>query len=221
MKPVLMRAVACECLLLLVTLFGARAQQPSRDPTTLQIEDLMNADVTSASKKEQKISRVPAAVFVITQEDIRRFGALNIPDLLRMVPGLEVAQINPSTWATGARGFNGQYSNDAASLDMTGGPEAQGTSPNQQAQLRWYVNPPWHLQRTTSAYFVGRLVYKKIPSNTGLDTNLAWHPSDKISLGLVGQNMVRGLHQDYNDSDLTEIPNLIRRSAYARFTWRF
>ena len=71
----------------------------------------MNVQVTSASKKEQKLSRVAAAIFVITQEDIRRSGALNIPDLLRTVPGLDVAQINGSTWAISARGFNGQYSN--------------------------------------------------------------------------------------------------------------
>jgi iron complex outermembrane recepter protein len=111
MKPILMRAVARECLLLVLTLLSARAQKTAPDLTTLQIEDLMNVDVTSASKKEQKISRVPAAIFVITQDDIRRSGATNIPDVLRIVPGLEVAQINPSTWAISARGFNGQYSN--------------------------------------------------------------------------------------------------------------
>ena len=90
---------------------AAQAQNAQTDLTSLQIEDLMNVDVTSASKKEQKLSRVPAAIFVITQEDIRRSGATNIPDLLRMVPGLEVAQITPSVWAISARGFNSQYSN--------------------------------------------------------------------------------------------------------------
>jgi len=111
MKPVLMRTVACELVLLGLALLAAPAQEAAPDLTTLKIEDLMNVDVTSASKKEQKISRVPAAIFVITQEDIRRSGAIDIPDVLRMVPGLEVAQINPSTWAISARGFNGQYSN--------------------------------------------------------------------------------------------------------------
>jgi iron complex outermembrane receptor protein len=80
------------------------------DLTQLSIENLMNMEVTSASKKEQKLSRVAAAIFVITQEDIRRSGAMNIPDLLRMVPGLEVAQINANTWAISARGFNEQFS---------------------------------------------------------------------------------------------------------------
>jgi CheY-like chemotaxis protein len=63
------------------------------------------------AKKEQKLSRTAAAVFVITQEDIERSGATNIPDLLRMVPGLQVAQINGDNWAITARGFDGQYSN--------------------------------------------------------------------------------------------------------------
>jgi len=90
------------------TLYG---QTPPQDLTQLKLEDLMNIEVTSVSKKEQKISQTAAAVFVITSEDIRRSGANNIPDLLRMVPGVEVAQINASTWAISARGFNEEFSN--------------------------------------------------------------------------------------------------------------
>jgi len=71
----------------------------------------MNMEVTSVSKKEQKLSNVAAAIFVITQEDVRRSGATNIPDLLRMVPGVDVAQINGSTWAIGSRGLNQQFAN--------------------------------------------------------------------------------------------------------------
>ncbi|MGB6667020.1 MAG: TonB-dependent receptor plug domain-containing protein, partial [Candidatus Acidiferrum sp.] len=84
---------------------------PEGDLTKVNIEDLMNIKVTSASKKEQKLSQVAAAIFVITQEDIRSSGALNIPDLLRMVPGLDVAQINANTWAISSRGFNLQFAN--------------------------------------------------------------------------------------------------------------
>jgi iron complex outermembrane receptor protein len=88
------------------------AEDPSpKDWSKVSIEDLMNIQVTSASKKEQKLSRVAAAIFVITQEDIRRSGATSIEDALRIVPGLDVAQINGSTWAIGARGFNEQLSN--------------------------------------------------------------------------------------------------------------
>ena len=87
-------------------------QKPvSRDLTDASLEDLMNIEVTSVSKKEQKLSKTGAAVFVITQEDIRRSGATNIPDLLRMVPGADVAQIDANKWAISLRGFNDRYAN--------------------------------------------------------------------------------------------------------------
>jgi iron complex outermembrane receptor protein len=89
----------------------AHAQVAQPDLTRLTLEDLMNIEVTSVSKKEQKMSQAASAVFVITSEDILRSSATNIPDLLRMVPGVEVAQINSSKWAISVRGFNGQYSN--------------------------------------------------------------------------------------------------------------
>src|SRR5713226_10274570 len=95
----------------LLTAIPAYSQEKPRDLAEKNIEDLMNVEVTSVSKKEQKLSSVAAAIFVITQEDIRRSGATNIPDLLRMVPGLDVAQINGSTWAIGSRGFNQQFAN--------------------------------------------------------------------------------------------------------------
>jgi iron complex outermembrane receptor protein len=88
----------------------AQQNSVSGDLGDLSIEELLNESVTSVSKREQKLSQVAAALFVITQEDIHRSGALNIPDLLRMVPGLDVAQINASTWAISARGFNHQFS---------------------------------------------------------------------------------------------------------------
>lgn len=96
-------------LLAFPELQGLSAQTP--DLTKKSLEDLMSIEVTSVSKREQKISQTAAAIFVISQEDIGRSGALNIPDLLRMVPGLDVAQIDAGKWAISARGFNGQYSN--------------------------------------------------------------------------------------------------------------
>jgi len=99
--------LALVTALLLAT--SAGSQENPRDLAEKSIEDLMNMEVTSVSKKEQKLSSVAAAIFVITQEDIRRSGATNIPDLLRMVPGLDVAQINTNAWAISARGFNSQF----------------------------------------------------------------------------------------------------------------
>src|SRR4029077_7399479 len=88
------------------------AQTPApRDLTQLDLEDLMNVQVTSVSKREQKNSTAGAAIYVIPQEDIRRSGATNIPDLLRMVPGVNVARVDHSNWAVSIRGFNNVYAN--------------------------------------------------------------------------------------------------------------
>ncbi|MFN2510578.1 MAG: TonB-dependent receptor plug domain-containing protein [Pyrinomonadaceae bacterium] len=87
----------------------AMAQQPPDDLTTRSIEDLMNLEVTSVSKKEEKLFQSAAAIYVITQEEIRRSGMSSIPDLLRRVPGLQVARIDGSKWAVSARGFNGRF----------------------------------------------------------------------------------------------------------------
>jgi len=90
----------------------ARAQAPApKNIFDLSLEDLMNVDVTSVSKKDQTLAKTGAAVFVINREDIRRSGAANIPDVLRMAPGVEVAQVNANQWAISIRGFNAIYSN--------------------------------------------------------------------------------------------------------------
>jgi len=85
-------------------------QQPS-DLTNLSLDELMNVEVTSVSKKEEKLFQTAAAVYVITSEDIRRSGLTSIPDLLRMAPGLDVARIDGTKWAISARGFNGRFAN--------------------------------------------------------------------------------------------------------------
>lgn len=81
------------------------------DLTSLSLEDLMNVQVYSAAKHSQKASETPAAVSVISQEDIRRSSFTTIPEMLRLVPGLDVAQINANQWAIGSRGFNDLYAN--------------------------------------------------------------------------------------------------------------
>src|ERR1700746_2843193 len=81
------------------------------DIGSMSMEDLMNMQVTSVSKHTQKLADAAAAIFVITQEDIRRSGATSIPDALRMVPGLQVARIDENKWAIGSRGFNGRFDN--------------------------------------------------------------------------------------------------------------
>jgi iron complex outermembrane receptor protein len=84
------------------------------------LEDLMKIDVTSVSKKEESLSRTAAAVFVINQKDIRSSGATNIPDLLRMAPGVEVAQVNANQWAITIRGFNNAVTSDKVLILIDG-----------------------------------------------------------------------------------------------------
>src|SRR5579884_278203 len=85
---------------------SASTQDQKRDLTALSLEDLMNIEVTSVSKKEQKLSHTAAAIFAINADDIRRSGAREITDVLRMVPGLDVAQIDQTMFAVSARGLN-------------------------------------------------------------------------------------------------------------------
>src|SRR6267142_2374648 len=89
----------------------AQDQKSVPDVTAMSMEDLMNMQVTSVSKHTQKVADAAAAIFVITQDDIRRSGATSIPEALRLVPGLEVARIDQNKWAIGSRGFNGRFDN--------------------------------------------------------------------------------------------------------------
>ncbi|MEE9493265.1 MAG: TonB-dependent receptor [Gammaproteobacteria bacterium] len=81
------------------------------DLMELSLEELMGLEVTSVSKRPQKQLSAPAAVFVITNNDIERWGVTNIPDALRMVPGLHVARIDANKWAISSRGFNSRFAN--------------------------------------------------------------------------------------------------------------
>jgi len=83
----------------------------SSDLTELSLEALMDIEVTSVSRKPQKLANAAAAAFVINQDDIHRSGATTIPDLLRMVPGVQVAKIDSNKWAVSIRGFNGRFAN--------------------------------------------------------------------------------------------------------------
>jgi iron complex outermembrane receptor protein len=105
------KILAAACGFFALTAAAAYPQSAPKDLGQMSIEDLSTLRVTSASKKEESVQRAAAAIYVITQEDIRRSGATNIPDLLRMVPGLDIAQASGTTWAVTSRGFNSQDAN--------------------------------------------------------------------------------------------------------------
>jgi len=83
----------------------------SSDLSELSLEELMSIEVTSVSKKPEKLADAAAAIFVITREDIRRSGATCLPEALRMAPGLNVARVDSSKWAVSTRGFLSRFSN--------------------------------------------------------------------------------------------------------------
>jgi len=79
-------------------------QQAASPLKQLSLEALGNIEVTTVSKEPETIRRTPAAVFVITQEDIKRSGATSIPEVLRLAPGVHVARIDSDHWSIGVRG---------------------------------------------------------------------------------------------------------------------
>ncbi len=105
-------------LLLLLTMANqttrAQATQSNQNPPEnlkqVSLEELGQIEVTTASKVPVKAARTPAAIYVITQEDIRRSGATSIPEALSMAPGVEVARVDSNTWSLGVRGFQSTLS---------------------------------------------------------------------------------------------------------------
>ena len=114
--------VAISLLLLMSVAVESRGdstqqdQKPTGRLTQVTLEELGQIEVTTASKEPVKASRTPAAIYVITQEDIRRSGATSIPEALRLAPGVEVARIDSNTWSIGVRGFASALSRDVLVL---------------------------------------------------------------------------------------------------------
>ena len=111
--PVIIYLLAsCYCHL---TICSAHAQntnsQLPEDLTNIELEKLLNLDIelTSPSKKGQKLSEISSAVFVLTSDDIRRSGVTHVAEALRLVPGLNVTRVASDQWAISSRGFNQTY----------------------------------------------------------------------------------------------------------------
>ncbi len=99
---------------------SAASLESKNDLLNLDIDQLGKVDVVvpsfsatvdSVTRSESTVGKTPAAVFVVTNEMIRRSGATSIPEALRMVPGLQVARIDANKWTVSSRGFNGFVTN--------------------------------------------------------------------------------------------------------------
>ena len=108
----------CQLVPALMCLAGAglaagQTGPSASDPNSLKqlsLEQLSQLEVTSVGKEAAPAFKTPAALSVLTSEQIHRSGARTLPDLLRLIPGVEVAQIDASQWAIGIRGFQGKLS---------------------------------------------------------------------------------------------------------------
>jgi iron complex outermembrane receptor protein len=95
-------------------LLGASAVVAAPDVQVLKnlsIEELSNIEITSVSKRDEKLSDAPTSIFVITSEDIRRSGATSLPEALRLAPNLQVARVSANEYVITARGFNSSAAN--------------------------------------------------------------------------------------------------------------
>lgn len=107
---------------------GAQADKLESDPDLTDLDSLLDADleqlgstdvivpafdeaVTTVTRHHSTVGRSPAAIYVLTNEDIRRSGSRNLPEALRLVPGVQVARIDSNKWAISIRGFNQRFAN--------------------------------------------------------------------------------------------------------------
>jgi iron complex outermembrane receptor protein len=107
-----LKIVAVPLLLSLLGVGNVQAEEmDGGDLADLSLDELLSTEITTLSRKAENLGSAPAAVHVISQSDIRRSGARSIAELLRMVPGMQVAQIDGNKWAVTSRGANGRFAN--------------------------------------------------------------------------------------------------------------
>ena len=97
--------------LLAIALIATSVVGGKKSYEDMTVEELLNIEVVTASKHLQRMNQSPSTITVITEEKIHQSGATNIPDILRMVPGLDIMEVTASDKEVSARGFNKLMSN--------------------------------------------------------------------------------------------------------------
>ena len=111
--------VACSGAIVMLVTLQAPVMAQTGDQATSEIgalkklafEELFNLEITTVSRRAERLVDAASAIQVINAEEIRRSGATSLPEALRLAPNLQVAQVNSSTWAISARGFNSTTAN--------------------------------------------------------------------------------------------------------------
>jgi iron complex outermembrane receptor protein len=110
---------------------------------------------------------------------------------------------------------------DRTSQDTSTVPDTEGSTPRHQGQFRSHLDLFRSFGWDTSVYFVERLPAQPVPSYTRLDTQLSWQFAERVGLSLVGQNLLRDHHVESNDTNTSVNSSQVKRSGYAKITWRF
>ena len=107
-KQIFIRSVS---ILALTSAWAVEASAQDDNYIAFSLEELLDVEVTSVSKKSEKLIDIGAAVYVIRGDEILRSGAKSLPEVLSRVPGIEARQIDGNKWAISARGFNDRFAN--------------------------------------------------------------------------------------------------------------
>jgi hypothetical protein len=110
---------------------------------------------------------------------------------------------------------------DSDSVDTTSAADFQSSDPRHQAQLRSHLELGRGFAWDVTAYLVGSIPDQLVASYTRLDTQLTWRLAESMGLSLVGQNLLRDHHVEFNDDLQSVNSSQVKRSAYAKFTWHF
>jgi iron complex outermembrane recepter protein len=110
-KTLPVRAIVCAALGIGVAEVHADTRVASAELADLSLEQLTRITVTSVSRREEQLIEAAASLYVITQDDIRRSGALSIPEALRLAPNLHIARADTNQYAISSRGFNNVLAN--------------------------------------------------------------------------------------------------------------
>ena len=87
--------------------------------------------------------------------------------------------------------------------------------------LKSFLNLPRNWEWDVLAYYVGRLPADNVPSYVRMDMRIGWQPAEHLSISLTGQNLLQPRHAEFGSGTANILPTQIRRSAYAKVTWRF
>jgi iron complex outermembrane recepter protein len=220
------------CLVIPTTVTVLASSATDDNYFDMGLSQLMQLTVTSVSKKPQLLADTPAAVFVITQEDIRRSGATTIPEALAMAPGLQVARISSSKWAVSARGFGGWTSNKL--LVMIDGrsvytPAYSGTFWDMQHTLLEDIDrievirgPGGTIWGANAVNGVINIITKKAQDTLGTMVRIGVGDEEKLSAGArygttIGESAFGRLYVTANDRGSNE---LSRSGEDAHDGWR-